>query len=956
MATAPVDTLLRQIQRLAAGRGAPPCTDRQLLEDFAARRDEAAFAALVERHGGMVLRVCRRVLRHEQDAEDAFQATFLVLARNAGSIRRRDTVGGWLYGVAYRTALKARRGAARRRDHEAQRPAVARPAADNPSWDEVQAVLDEEVRRLPEPVRQAFVLCVLEGRSGAEAAAELGCREGAVKTRVHRARRALQQQLARRGIQLAALLAALAVAERSGRASVPGPLARATVRFGLLVAAGEPAAGVIPTHVAALAAGVTRAMFLRKAKIVTVVVLAAALVAGGAGVLAQQAAGKRPVENPKSEVQGAKPPAAPAKDNRATVSGRVVGPDGKPVAGAKLFLCDAAGKSAAPQPAADGDGRFHFALPAGTGPGLRGLLATADGLGLDWAFLQPGAIGHELTLHLPADVPIAGKVVTTEGKPVAGAAVRIVELSTTASGTLDEFLKQWAADRERKPTGPAFHLLTEKRLGSPAALRQLASATTGPDGTFRLTGIGRDRGLMLGIRGPGITDQYLRVVTRPGFVAGPGGQVALQGPEPTVVVAPGKSIRGTLRDARTKQPLAGVRVLVYTPDRPIDWWWQPVKTVTDAQGRYRLDGLAKARQIIAFDPGPGATHMHRFDEVADTAGFAPIVHDAELYRGVVVSGRVTDRSTGRPVRARIVYCPLLNNGNYSTTPGYAVPRTRLTLWVDSREMDTGADGRYRLTALPGPGALFVRATEGRFMPPTVPKKDRDPAIYHAEAQTFLTLGMGDIFPMSHIHAYRLIRPAADATELTADVALDPGVRRRGRLLDVDGREVAGARAINLAPPSAWKVVLPGAEFTAEALNPAKPRRLLFWHEKRKLAGTVVLRGDEPEPVTVTLRPLGTITGRAVRKNGEPLVGYSVEYSAWPVLEWPGQSKDFERRPILTDKEGRFRVLDLPAGVPLRLSVINRKSRYGVVQRTDIVLEPGKTRDLGTLRGQTEDEP
>src|SRR5438552_13006166 len=118
MATAQLGTLLRHVQKLASGSRARQWTDRQLLDDFAARGNEAAFTALVSRHGPMVLRVCRRVLNHEQDAEDAFQATFLVLARNSGSIQKRESVADWLHGVAYRTAMKAKRNAARRRNHE----------------------------------------------------------------------------------------------------------------------------------------------------------------------------------------------------------------------------------------------------------------------------------------------------------------------------------------------------------------------------------------------------------------------------------------------------------------------------------------------------------------------------------------------------------------------------------------------------------------------------------------------------------------------------------------------------------------------------------------------------------------------------------------------------------------------------------------------------------------------
>jgi RNA polymerase sigma factor (sigma-70 family) len=955
MATAQLGTLLHHLHKLAGGPCAPHGTDRQLVDAFAARRDETAFATLVARHGPMVLRVCRRVLNHEHDAEDAFQATFLVLAKNIASIRRREALAGWLHGVAYRTAMKAKRSAARRRNHEARlRTLPARPPQP-PAWDDVQAALDEEIQRLSEHHRRAFVLCVLESRTVPEAAAELGCKLGTVSSWLMRARRRLQQRLARRGIKLAALLAALSIADSAGRAGPSVPLVRATVRFGLLVAAGEPAAGVIPAHVAALAAGVTRAMFVTKARIATAVLIAVGLVAAGAWALTSGVGAEAPKEqaNPK--------PPPEATPDSATLGGRVLGPDGRPVPGAKLYLLGGGRKEKGPLPVratTDREGRFRL-TPV---PDQDFLLATADGLGVDWAVLRAKESVRDWTLRLPADLPVGGKVVDLEGKPVAGASVRVVELTTSESSNLDEFMKRWASDKDKTAFGPAFRLLTEKQLWSAEALRQLPTAKTGPDGTFRLTGIGRDRGLLLGVRGAGLADHYVRVVTRPDFpVHLPGkGQVALSGPEPVVAVAPAKPITGTLRDARTKQPLAGVRVLAYTPDRPLDWWWQRVETVTDAQGRYRLDGLAKAtRQIIAFDPGTGEPHMHRFAEVSDTEGFVPIVHDTELYRGVVVSGQVTDRSTGRPVRARVVYCPLYNNEHFVSTPGYAVPRTQMTLWVDSREMTTDDDGRYRLTALPGPGAVFVQAVggAGRFTQPSVPKEDRLPGVYDAQSEVFLTLGLGDIFPMSHIHAYRLIKPATDATELTADFVLDPGARRKGRLLDPDGRPPAGAEAINLTPPNALAAALPGAEFTAEALTPARPRRVLFWHRDRKLAGTVVLRGDEPEPVAVTLRPLAALTGRAVRKTGEPLAGYGVEVDAWPQLDWREHDRQLGRQPVVvTDMEGRFRVADLPAGVPLNFTVIAPKSRYGVIRRTKIILEPGKTRDFGALRAQLEDEP
>jgi TIGR03009 family protein len=294
MATAQLGTLVRHIHKLAAGSRNNHQTDRELLDNFTAGRDESAFSALVARHGPMVLRVCRRVLGHEQDAEDAFQATFLVLAKNNKSIRRGEALGGWLHGVAYRTAMKAKRSAARRRKHEARsRDQTACHGCDSrgtqdPAWSEVRVALDEEIQALPVHYRSAFVACVLESKSVPEAAAELAYKAGTVSSWLARARSRLRQRLARRGIELTALLAALSVAESTGRAAVPAALAHSTIRFGLSVAAGNSAVDVIPTHIAALAVGVTRALFLSKAKIAIAIVLSLSLLGVGT-----QSAGRR---------------------------------------------------------------------------------------------------------------------------------------------------------------------------------------------------------------------------------------------------------------------------------------------------------------------------------------------------------------------------------------------------------------------------------------------------------------------------------------------------------------------------------------------------------------------------------------------------------------------------------------------------------------------------------------
>ncbi len=214
MSPAPRTSLLRHLRDVVAPK-LEQSSDGELLRAFVIRGDETAFAALVRRHGALVLNVCRHVLGHEQDAEDAFQATFLVLATKASSIRHAAALAGFLHGVAYRLSWKAKRDAARRRKHEAQAaPASPRQGADELAWREVQALVEAEIDRLPERYRTPFIRCYLQGLSRAEAARELGVPEGTIWSRLSWARRRLQERLALRGVALSAVLAAFALSDR----------------------------------------------------------------------------------------------------------------------------------------------------------------------------------------------------------------------------------------------------------------------------------------------------------------------------------------------------------------------------------------------------------------------------------------------------------------------------------------------------------------------------------------------------------------------------------------------------------------------------------------------------------------------------------------------------------------------------------------------------------------------
>jgi RNA polymerase sigma factor (sigma-70 family) len=303
--------VLRHIRTLAGQPAAAALTDGQLLRAFAGRHDEAAFAALVQRHGPLVLSVCRRVLRQEQDAEDAFQATFLVLARKAASIRQGHSLANWLYGVAHRTALRLRTAASRRALAGMPPPVPPPDPTAEASLRELQQLLDEEVTRLPEKYRAPFVLCCLEGHSRSEAAQQLGWNEGTLSGRLALARHRLRQRLARRGVSLTAVLAAVALGP-AANAGVPVALAGVTVEAAARLSAGQ-AVGAGSAQAIALGETAVRAMSRTRINIAAVL-LFLTLAGVGAGVHALRAPGGKPDEADRPQAERPPAPDRPRSD------------------------------------------------------------------------------------------------------------------------------------------------------------------------------------------------------------------------------------------------------------------------------------------------------------------------------------------------------------------------------------------------------------------------------------------------------------------------------------------------------------------------------------------------------------------------------------------------------------------------------------------------------------------
>jgi RNA polymerase sigma factor (sigma-70 family) len=298
-----MDTMIRHLRRAVLRQDGAGWTDGQLLASFIDQKDEAAFEALVRRHGPMVFGVCRRVVRNYHDAEDAFQATFLVLARKASSVRPRERLANWLHGVALRVAMKAKTRTAKRERREKQGTEMPEPeAAQQDQWRDLQLLLDQELNGLPENYRLPILLCDLEGKTIKEATQQLGWPQGTLAGRLARGRKLLAKRLANRGVVLSAGSLAVVISQNAASANVPTSLMSSTVKAAAMIAAGQATvAGLVPAKVAILTEGVVKAMLLSKLKTAMVGLLLVALLIGAAGAIYQTQAAEQPKDEQKNK-------------------------------------------------------------------------------------------------------------------------------------------------------------------------------------------------------------------------------------------------------------------------------------------------------------------------------------------------------------------------------------------------------------------------------------------------------------------------------------------------------------------------------------------------------------------------------------------------------------------------------------------------------------------------------
>jgi RNA polymerase sigma factor (sigma-70 family) len=963
MANAQLGAALRKLRGMVRAQADEETSDRELLARYVAGREEAAFVALLRRHGPMVLGVCRRAGGNLHDAEDAFQATFLVLARQAASIRNQESVASWLHGVARRLALVARGRGDRRQARERRAADMRRTSgASDKAWQELQATLDEALRQVPAAYRAPLLLCYLQGKTQEEAARDLGCPLGTVRSRLARGRERLKRALERQGVRLSAAALAAALAGSSAAAALPAALLRATARAGLAYAAGQAPAGLVSAQAAELLKGGPPAAATGKVKVATAVVLAVGALGLGAGAarqLTQPVRGAPAAANRLRELPGSEAPRPAATDrkdrNEVTLSGRVLGVDGKPLAGAKLLLLGQGDKPAG-LGASGADGRFTVALPHNR-VGLY-LLAQAPGAGVDFLGLERYKPGDPVELRLVKDRPVRGRVVDTEGKPVAGVRVQAVSLNVYADNSLDSFLVAWKKRHFMSgiPTG-VKHLYREES--------GLFATKTDEQGRFTVRGVGDERLVSLRLSGGGIADAELWVVNRAGFDPRPYNQASadnvprglerlgpgwlLYGPDLSLVAEAEKPIRGTVTAADTGKPRPGVTV--WLTRNGSDLAPIIVSAKTDAQGRYELRGARKASAyMVELKGDPADGYMACQARAADTPGYQPVTLDVRVARGVVVSGRVLDRSTGKPVPGFAMAAVLSGNSFVKDYPEFDA-----SAWVGTEQ--TGDDGTFRVVTIPGPVLLmggpdarraadYWQTVHARYKPV---KPDPDHPKYFSKQGGYYTPGGGRSLLQGNFCKVLEIKPGTRLVK--QDVLLEPAAALPVRIEDGDGRPVAGALVTGVGPEN-WHYPITAESASCMAYHlEGKPRLMVFFAPKRKLAGALRLKGDEKGPVVAKLGPPGSVKGRLLGEDGKPLAGVEVRLHFREREAEEVHAAAHRAKLAVSDADGRFAIDDVLPGLKFELSfgTERRKFERATKPASPSEVQSGEVKDLGEIK-------
>jgi len=923
----------RAVRELSQGEVAA-LSDRSLLQRFVEAADQAAFAALVARHSKMVLGVCKRGLPTDQDAEDACQAVFLILARKAPGTRWQASLGNWLYTTARKVARNVRRAAVRRaaREGRAARPESVAPA-DSMTGRELAAVLDEELDNLAPRYREPLVLCYLEGLTRDEAAARLGVPVATLKSQLERGRKKLADAITARGCTFGGALLATAAATTVG-ASVPK--LNDTI---LAAVSGKPT-----ETVAALVKREAMNGMLRKAKYALLALIGLGVVGFGAvglGAVVRQppearppAVDATPTADPASESAGnpAEEPGKPAAGaSGRTFAGKVLGADGKPVPGAKIYYCfpdrGAAEIPAVPSRATtDPDGRFTFtlgerdipntAVAVGNDP-MRGGFLVAKAPGHTWVWEQINAATGEVVLTCAADtVPVRGRIIDLQGQPIAGVRVTPLGVAAPAKGDFSAFLK--AFERGEAVSGAVRRHLPNFWHDYSAIQRRpsplLPATTTDAKGWFQLDGYAADRVVEVRLEGDAIETQDVYFVTgKPAPLPVPKPLTEADDPagffrremvpqrEPKVLkangdsyaAAPGLVVTGVVRDAASGKPVAAAVVETYRLAGQRLVQNAIYHTLTDAEGRYRLGGLPVAHGSAVRVRNTGDVPLlPAVKDIPETKLFVPAALDVALDRGVWVEITTTDRATGKPVAGNVSYfvMPL----DKKEPPGTGRDPLRI---YDSR-IPVPNDGRLRIAVIPDRPAVLAFSASSNLV------SSRYPIAADAVKRQEALRGASPGLATQNYNAFADVNPKAGSDPVPVRLTLDSSRRVEGKLIGPDGKPVSGALASGLLHDWYTEPLMPlrGAEFAVLGAGAEHPRLICFSQPQSKLAGFVVVRGDEKEPLVVKLQPAASVRGRLVDDAGRPVKQARLGFVELPLAR-TGEYHSTETGVFLRDRLG-----------------------------------------------------
>jgi RNA polymerase sigma factor (sigma-70 family) len=988
MASTQSTAILRHIRGLTADL-AGDVPDGDLLARYTATHEEAAFAALVRRHGPLVLGVCRRVLGNAHDAEDAFQAAFLALARKAESIRAQGSVGCWLYRVAFHTAVRAREqtSARKRLERRANPQPVADPFAEL-TGRELLTVLDEELQALPERCRAPLVLCYLQGLTCDEAARQAGWPLRTFKRRLDQARARLRGRLLRRGLALPAALVAAKLTP-AAEAAVPPSLAGTTVRAALH--GGEaPASG----RAALLAAGAAGGAGFASFKWVAAALVLGCAVALGAVALVQP---EGPAPVPAAGPQVAPLPRVPQKKQPApapkgvSVSGRVLGEGGKPLAGAEVALVGRMRPS--PQPPryenellalvkTDAEGRFRLARKDLTVTPFYHLdvLATARGHGLGWHRVARGGVQDELDLRLEPERVLRGRLIDLQGLAAGGVKGRMVYLAWKelrgAKGDLAqqrlrmEMMRAQNAVRMaqgggvmpfRRPNGFDFGLLK-----APAGLAFWPpTITTDAQGRFEVRGLSAGQEAHLLIEDDRFALQELQLDT--GAAKAPA--------EASLSLAPAQRIEGRVVYADTGKPASGAHVNLSAFRGNIG---KDFAAVTDAQGRYSVNLYPGAFFQVLVSPQAGQPYLGVQRRVNWPKGATRQTVDFALPRGVEIRGKMIETPAGKPrAGVQAYFAPRRDN---EVASRYQIQVGTYLAAVSA------ADGSFRLFVPPGPGHLLVDAKDPNFILKTTSVE---------ELQTGKPGGQGRF----HHEVVPLNLELKDSPR-ELEIKVRRGVTLRGTVLGPDGKPVARGmllcpRELLSADPNYFRIVFPGGSpphglivengrFELHGCDPDKTYRVYLldamFHSgvgsyrrldgtPRKTLGGMMGNVDahagavaeisaaqvKDGELTVRLQPCGTAQVRLLDAAGKPSRAVPwVELEVVPdrgklqgeraTLGVPAQAPG-RGNPLTPDAEGRVTVRGLIPGATYRLYAFDFQAQAVMPLGGPFTVESGKTRKL-----------